>query len=320
MGSSSFLNAFRLIKRKPVLLLLLLPLQLAVPLIGRVVPLNLPADVGNVSSTTQMMNSMMGFYGDIFGMMGILLLLYVLAGVFLIPPAMELLHEGAQGAEAPSGWYGRGLVKHWWKPVAIGAIEVAITAIVSILFYIVLAIIVFAAVPQLGSLTGMQGLSESDLYTMASSLVVPVLVLMAVFMLVYHLLLSFFAMLMAATADRSFGDAFRALFSGFGFKKVMKVYGVYLLAQIVSGLVLAAFAAAYILLSGHISSREGFQTSLASFLGSWTYYFAIALASFTILFKSGYIFSVFQEIKNREAPASAPALPAGGPAQEGEQS
>jgi hypothetical protein len=86
-----------------------------------------------------------------------------------------------------------------------------------------------------------------------------------------------------------------------GFKKVLKVYGVYLLTEVIYILIVMVFAVGYVLLSGRVTSYEDIQASVNSFMESWTYYCAGALASFTILFKYGYVFCVFQEIRNKEA-------------------
>lgn len=316
MGSSSFLNAFRLIKRKPVLLLLLLPLQLAMPLVSRLMPLNVPNTAGDFADSAGAMSGVLNVYSSMFGMIGIILLLYILAGIFLIPPAMELLHDGAQDSQSSSGWYGRAMAKHWWKPVSIGAIEVAILFVFYIFFVIIFAIIAVASAGQgLGS--AMLNGDEAGLTSMVS-MAIPILIIAFIFLMVVQLVISFFAMMLPATADRGFGESFKALFSGNGFKKVMKVFGVYLLTDIINVLIIVLFAVAYMLLSGSFTSEAGIQGSYLAFLESWTYYFAAALASFIVLFKYGYVFSVFQEIKNREAQAIAPQLLSGGPAQGGE--
>jgi hypothetical protein len=288
MGSSSFLNAFRLIFKRPVLILLLLPLQLALPLVGRLMP-----------------------EASGFGIYAVELLLYLAAGFLLIPPAMELMHDGTQGLDSPPGWYGRGLSRHGWKPVAIAAIEVGVVAAVGILFIVILAVVMTGALAGLINadvLADPTLLKDTDIYSALMPVIVPILIMTVIFLILYEWIVSFFAMMLPAAADRSFGDAFKALFKKPGFRKTLKVFGVYLLTDFISSLVVIAVTVVGTLVTEGPFSPEDVQQSMLDFTSTWAYYGIGAVLSLTMLFKYGYIFSVFQEIKNG-GPAAAPVAP-----------
>jgi hypothetical protein len=305
MGSSSFLNAFRLLAKKPVLLLLLLPLQFALPLVSRLMPM---PDIANGigSSSEMMMNGAGDVYLYLFGMYGITLVLYLLAGFFLIPPAMELLHEGANSADTPAGWYGRGLKKHWWKPVTFGAMQTGIMFVLGIMFYLIILVIMFISLPGLihSSLRYQDDGIVSSLLPVLGAILIPLILFALIYMLIY----SFFAMLLPASADRGFGAAFKVLFSGYGFKKVMKVYGVYLLTSILSIVICFLLMLGYSLVMSMASFREAMDFAASDFTNSWVFYGVSVVLSFIIPFRYAYIFCVFQEIKNREANSAAALL------------
>lgn len=308
MGGSSFLNAFRLLGRKPVLLLLLLPLQLAVPLLNKLISVP-EAALGMeyyspYAATDAFMASAMSQMAYALGILLLMVLVLLLAGFLLIPPAMELLHDGAQGKDTPGGWYGRGLRKHWWKPVTLGAIETGILTILGVILYFVMIFGVLMAAPDLMSTAGDYDFDNnlSAAFGVLAAAAIPILIFLF-FMLV---IVCFFAMLLPATADRGFGASFRVLFAKAGFVRLLKTIGVYFLVGLFSSAINLLFIIGYLFFSGSLSSPGEWANTLTSYSESWTAFGASAVLSFTMLFKYAYIFCVFQEIKNKEAAALPP--------------
>jgi hypothetical protein len=300
MGSSSFLNALRTLRRKPMLLLLLMPLHFATPLVGKLLhaPI-ITTDSSAISSVSGMMNLLADVMPYILGICGSILLLYLVAGFFLVPPALELLQDGAAGAETPAGWYGRGLKKYWWKPVSLGILEVVFCGLLVMIFSIFISFI---------QLAGSPGMSSIGSFAFDSPLGILMLAVALILAFILYFIISAFALLLPAVADRDFNDAFRAVFSGFGLKKTMKVFGAFLLADIVSFAFYFIFEIGFILLNGPKESLADLSAAMALFSASWTSYCASVLMSFSILFKYAFVFSVFREIKGREQQAEASGL------------
>jgi hypothetical protein len=282
MGSSSFLNAFRMLGRRPVLLLLLLPIHVALPLLNRQMLQPILQDIVNSGSIQNFI--------ALFNYLGVLLLLSLAAAIFLVPPALELLHGEAEGATDQAGWYGRGIRKHGWKPLALGAVEIVIFTVLSLLF-VLLVQGIFPDLVQNGfSVTSQSQVLEAFI----------VLILGLFFILVLYYIACIFAFLLPAMVDRSFDEAAKAVLKGSGLRKSFKVYGVFLLTEIVSLLVTIAAGIGYVLLTSMPSSFYDFLTIYSDFSATWVGFGVSVLVSFTIAFKYPYVFSVFQEIKNKE--------------------
>lgn len=296
MRRNSIANAFTLLGRKPWLLLLLLPMEALQPLLVKLMPQANALTAGSPEAMLSYLGLTLAYYG-------VMLLLLLAAYVFLVPPAMELLRDGATGFETEAGWYGRGLRRHWWKPVALGAIEIAIImAIVFVAFFIIMIVLIAVAIPMnmAASSASVSGMPFSPGGMPAVTLIV-VLIPMLLLALSIMLISAYSSMLLPALADRPFGQAFRAVFSKRGFKKVLKLCLSLLAAGFVYILVFAAFGAAYVLLTGIPSSLDSVMGAIAKFEGSWTYFFVALLASVFRLFIYSYAFCLFREILDEEA-------------------
>jgi hypothetical protein len=296
MKRNSIVNAFTLLSRKPLLLLLLVPTQALPLLAGELLP----------GSDTAFFTpeSMLKYILVLLAFLAATLLLRIAGAVFLMPPAMELLHDGAAGEDTPNGWYGRGFRRHWWKPAVAGLItgflEFCVVVMVTIALIILLFLFAFVLLMFYMDYHG-DGVSDSTINLVPFIAGTSISLFINVIFLIIQ---SFFALLLPASADRGFGKAFKLMFSAAGIRKFPKLLGGYLLTGVVSLAVFAAFAAAYVLLSGPTSIDDAITVYYA-FTSGWTGFFVLLFASVLYIYRTAYQFSVYQEIRDREAGAAA---------------
>lgn len=293
MRKSSLINAFTLLSRKPFLLLLLLPMQAALPL-----ALKFTVKPSLLSTPDAIIN----FLLVMLACYGVILLFQLIGSIFLVPPSMELLQDGAAGTETEPGWYGRGLKGHWWKPVTLGTITFSINFVIGIFINVLMTIVSLIAMIPLGFLSSISASADTpdSIGGLTLAMMLATMIPYVIMAVVKLLAAGYSSLLLPALADRSFGSAFKAVFSKRGFIKVMKLFGVMLLLDFLSVFVVAAFGAAYIMLAGVPSSFETALYALLSFAGSWTYLFVMLLVSLLGLYKYSYSFCLFSEIKKEE--------------------
>lgn len=94
MAGSALVNAFKALRQKPMVLLLLFPFFAFTPLLLLFIPTMLNQNVDNSAAPYIMLAVMAGFLLAIFSMAA--------RAILLVPPAMELLHDGAAGVKTPS--------------------------------------------------------------------------------------------------------------------------------------------------------------------------------------------------------------------------
>lgn len=290
MSKGSLANAYKVLGRKPILILLLLPLQAVSTLISKIVP-GASANPTMIPAGWEYLLAILIVYGGLF-------LLSTLRQILLLPPAMVLLQDGAAGQDTPPGWYSLGLKKHWWKPIALGAMELSIQIILIVVFYILLFIFVFIFIGILAA--GIDNLLSSPEPTPITLL--SFLIPCVPFTLVLIYVNSFFSLMLPALADRSFGAAFKLAFSKRGMKKIIKLAGVQLLIGFVSFCIYFAFGFGYVLLSGSMpDSFTGAMEAFSTFGSTWTGYFAVLLISLPSLYLYAYQFCLMEEVRKEEA-------------------
>jgi hypothetical protein len=295
------INAFRILRRKPMLLLLLLPLHAAVPLAAKLLPAaGTSLSEYTITNFTDLMNYAIGLLPYFACLLGIVLLMYLAAGLLFVPPAMELLKDGADDLETPRGWYGRGMKKFWWKPAVLGTVEVAACGLLAVIFLVFIELIQFLGDP---------GLSYLNPFALLSPEGIAMIALASVLCAAVYCVLCLFALLLPAAANGSLDAAFGAVFSKKGLKKALKVLCVFLLADMVSMAVYYMFEFGYILLGGYRTSVDNLFDLMNLYASSWTAYCATVTASFVILFKYAYVFSVFREIRDEEKKFDIPEEP-----------
>jgi hypothetical protein len=296
MENSAMLRAFRMLRQRPVLLLLILPIH-AVSLLGLAfMPdmsglMNLDALAESSAYMSFQMNNVA------YMLVNSLLSLVSLAGLFvLLPPAMELMADDAAGRETAPGWYTRGMKKHWWKPIAVNMILGCIVGVIALIVYIallVLAVIVMIPLlgltsPDFGSAQGME-LSGGAVLAVVVVIIFIVLVISAIVTFIQSL----FALFLPALADRGFGEAFRLMFSRKGMRMLPRLFGGYLLIGAASTLIVCTFAAGYVLLVGVPEGELGPLVALMDFLKSGAGIFSLLLASVIGIIQYPFQFAVY---------------------------
>lgn len=308
---NSFLNAFKVLAKKPVVLLLLFPLHAIAPFLLLLLPLL--EDVDGRDNTIGMI------------IMLALLCLVVLAylymivrAVLLVSPAMELLRDGAAGQDTPKGWFLRGLKRHWWKRLVLGCAEQSVSTVMSTIVQVILPIPVLMMMPLLID-TETSGDGGAFVSVMIAFYVLSILVsvVMAAVMFLVESLSSF---LLTAFADRGFGASFQAVFGKVGRRKFAKLLGGRFLIALVSLIVVATLACGG-LIAGSIlqtgfnmdqSYRSTYDIDINPFesidsvmdILPFAVVLAVCMLAYGLLeiYRFSYEFCVFQEVKNEEPP------------------
>ena len=289
MGRSSIANTFNMLRQKPALLLLLLPVPVASALLNKFTP-----------PTTAEISSFSYDYSGLLLtllMAGLALAVKVIGDITLMPPAMELLHDGAADCVTERGWCARGLKKHWWKPIALSAIELGVNFVLGVLFYFLVFFLSLILIIPIGFSASMDVSSAAGI-GLLSLLFILVLAVFAA--LVFLFINSFFLFLLPALADRGFGAAFKVAFGKRGMKRIMKIFGMQLLLGIIGGAAMIGIGVVYVLLRGGFDLNGDFASLAASLTGSWTWFFASVFAAIIHLIIYPYAFSVFQEVVAEE--------------------
>lgn len=307
MNNGAMYRAFQMIRKKPVILLLLLPIH-AVSLLTFTFMPDFSQMLNSINSLDS--SAMMSFQmkNMLYVLASSMISLISLAGLFvLMPPAMELLSDGAAGRETGNGWYSRGLRKHWWKPVVVNLITGAIMGVIMIILYIAIAVIlgIFIGIWSGARYGGND--ANIDLNDFLGGIMPAMLaggvIFGSVLFVVTLLFRSFFALFLPALADRGFGEAFKLMFSRKGLRKFPRVLGGFLVINLVSGLIVTTFGAGHILLAGIPSGPFGPLVAILNFLRSWTGAFALLLGSVISIMQFPFQFSVYQTIKDEETAA-----------------
>ncbi len=326
MSGNSFLNAFRVLAKKPMVLLLLFPIHalsplllLLLPLLNQMEPISDDAIVAIVMSVV-----LLAF---------LLTVLYALArSVLLVSPAMELLRDGTAGAETPDGWFLRGVKKHWWKRGVLGCAEYSISMLLSFAMQFVMMVpMAFMMIP----ITGAAGSGSVGLMiTIMVLLYVLMFLISIVSALVMFVVESLSAYLLAAFADRDFVSSFKAVFGKTGRKKFYKLLGGRFVISLVATILVAfvafgGFFAAFLAQAdfqwdkmGSFASEqpysygEDYSYELEDPFEAFSYKDILPTAiivtvcwllySVMEIYRFAYEFCVFQEVKNKEAAATLP--------------
>lgn len=311
MNNSAMLQAFQTLKRKPMLFLFLLPMEL-------LSLLNIPftpdmakyMDLDNLAGNSTRMMLEMQSMNVLSSLMSILMLLLMLAFVFLLlPPSLELLRDGAAGADTQPGWYVRGLRKHWWKPLVSGLIQFAIYAGLIIALYFVMLVLFTQSFQQFitsGIDQSYNSLPAKETINRLMADIIPVFagpfgILMLVVYTVKLFIDTMFGLFLPALADRKFGDSFLLVFSKKGFRKFPKMLGGLLLLGIVPVILYAALGAEYWLTNGQPVDFWGIMTLMMKFIKSWEYAGGILIVGVFSVLAYAFRFCIYQEIRAEEA-------------------
>jgi hypothetical protein len=316
MKRSAMLQAFSTLRKKPMVLLLLLPVQFITVLSLKFLPdMSGMLDINNLenlngSSASAFMAPFMSSF-MVYMLISSMISLIALAAMFLLtPPAMELLSDGAADVETEKGWYVRGLRKHWWKPIVASLIVGAITGAIVFIIYIVFVIVSLFATPLLtlglaGQDYGMNSMNDinSTLGPIMTASTIIGVIFGVILIVPIYFIEAMFATFLPALADRSFGDAFKLTFSKKGFRKVPKAFGGFLLLGLASFIIMAVFIAGYVLIAGIPSEPLAFFSMYMKFFSSWVGVFSFLLVSLTVAIKPAYQFCIYQQIKDEEQTA-----------------
>ncbi len=270
--------AFRLISRKPVVLALALPAKAAGLLLLKVL-------------APGMGDAVVGMAGDGFAALALgcgagVAALSLLELLVLQPAALQALREAALGEEA-KGWFGRGVRRHWHKPLAVSAFQ----GVLQFCLWLTIGFFLVA-------LGAMQALAGGLMVAASAGSVAVYAVLATVFVLAALLLAAYCRLMLVQMTEMSFPDALRAAASRWAWVWRMTA------AQAVSALavmaVVAAFGAAHGWLTGALPPLLGPQsaddrllsalTVVLGFIGSWTGFFTLLAAALARVFLLAYAF------------------------------
>ena len=309
MNNSAMLRSIQLLKRKPMILLLLLPIQLVSALSLLAMPdMSKLLDFNNlIYHQEEMMNSMM--LANLMSMLvSSIVSLVSLAGMFLlIPPAMELLNDGAAGEDTTQGWYMRGLRSHWWKPIVSSMIIGTISGIVFFALYIVCVIASsIALAPILQSLDGIsRELSPIDaVNAVLPQLLGPLGIIIGLFVLVLLIVelfvTSLFGLFLPALTDRKFSDAFKVLFSRKGLRQLPRMLGGQIILAVVPSILMAALGVVYFAINGVPSQPYDMLIAILDFLRSWEFLLGVVLISIFPVINVAFQYCVYQKVRDAE--------------------
>lgn len=307
MRKSAMVRAFQLLADKPMVLLLIVPVQalsaLSIKfmpdLSGLLNPNNFMNPATAPDSTFMLSYMVYLFISSIIGLVG-------LAAAFLLtPPAMELYADGAAERATEEGWYMRGLRKHWWKPIVSRLVMSVPIAVVAIGVYIVTLLLSFLLVPMFS--LGYSGLGGPSSGAEGGALVMGIafgLLVAGAIILASLAIQSFFALFLPALVDRSFGEAFKLLFSRKGLRKFFKAFGGFLILTVIPLVIIALLGGLYIVLNGVPDGPLGIVAAMLGFLRSWTGVLGMFLASLTGVLIYAFEFSLYQQVKEEEGQQS----------------
>lgn len=311
MKKSAMLQAFRALGRKPLLFLLILPISFSsvlyvcfMPNMTKLLDLNSLAngmDYYPVQLVAEEIRSLI---------VGSFASLLALAGIFLLlPPAVELLRDGAAGAGTPQGWFARGIVNHWWKPITTGALTGAAYFIVSLPVIVVMAVSLIMNTitgsintdimnaPNLSPADALNGAMGGLMPAMLRQLAIYGAIIGIIALVVYSL----FGLMLPALADRKFGAAFRLMFGRKGFRNLPRMAGGLFLLYIIPEAIFVGLGALYLVSVGMPKDYLGWMTALLSFFKSWEGILGLVISAFFPMITYAFKFCVYQQIKEEEA-------------------
>jgi hypothetical protein len=310
MKKSAMSQAFKALGRKPLVFLLILPVPLAGILHVCFMPdLSKLMDLNNAVYNMEYYPDFQFFADQMRSIVvGSLASVISLAGIFLLlPPAVELLRDGAAGTETPRGWFARGIVNHWWKPAVTSVITGAAYFVVSIPAAIVMCVSIFMRSFTLtGDFYFSSYMSPNDavntvMNTLFPDLLWQIVIFGAVFGVLALVAYSLFGLMLPALADRKFGAAFKLMFGRKGFRNLPRMAGGLLLLYVVPQAVFVGFGALYVMTAGVPGDYMGWILALYSFIRSWAGLLAFVISALFIVLTYAFKFCVYQQIKEEEA-------------------
>lgn len=291
MENSAMLRAFQMLRKKPILLLLLLPMQAVQVLILPFMP-----DFSTMLNYTSFAQSSFNSYmlsNVVFMLASSMASIVSLAGMFLLlPQAMELMSDGSAGRETAPGWYARGLRRHWWKPVVSSMIISAISGAVVMCFYLLMLVAsIVLLVPLINAGHGqLEGGALAAVIAAAAAMVF-------LLVLISLVLQAFFAPLLPALAEKKFGDAFKLVFSRKALRQLPRILGGYLLISFVSGLAVCAAGALYVIIAGVPEGPTGPLLAIMGFLRSGAGVISLLLSAVIGVILVPFQFAVYRKIE-----------------------
>lgn len=308
------LQAFQALGRKPLVILLILPIALV-----KLLSILLMPDMSKLLDMNSLMSNSDAMAGQAMAANFASLTANSLSSVLaiacfflLLPPAVELLMDGAAGTETQRGWYLRGLVSHWWKPVTSSALTGAAYIVVSLPAIIAMVVGIF--VNTLARSTDMLELpdiaSPNDaVNSMMGTVMLPLLKQIAIYGVIIGIIAlavySILGMMLPALADRKFGAAFKLMFSKRGFRNLPRMAGGLLILYIVPVVALAGLGALYILPAGLPKVYLGWMSAMLGFIKSWEYILIMLISALCVVLGYAFKFCVFRQVKEEEIAAAA---------------
>jgi hypothetical protein len=315
MKRSAMLQAFRALGKKPMIFLLVLPIAL----VGLLSVLLMP-DMTKLMDMNNILNNSDAMFSQTMAANIVSLTANSLASVLaiacfflLLPPAVELLRDGAAGAETQRGWYLRGLVNHWWKPVTTSAITGAAYFIASLPVMIAMVVgLVMNTITRTVDMFAMPDFTSPNdtvnnmMGTLMPAILKQIGIYVAIIGVVALVVYSILGMMLPALADRKFGAAFKLMFSKKGFRNLPRMAGGLATLYIVPMVACFGLGALYLLPTGLPKDYLGWMTALFGFIKSWEYILAMVIAALCIVLEYAFKFCVYQQTKEEEIAAAAP--------------
>jgi hypothetical protein len=292
LTGTSLANAFIVLRRKPAVLLLLFPVQAFAPFFLLLIPLLEESPNDDITAFMKLMLT--------FGALAVIFIVALARAVLLVPPAVELLHDGAAGAATPPGWFSRGIRRHWWKRLSIAAAEWSLTAAVNLIVQLILSFLMpLAAALMILPFAGDESAAELTA-GVGFILLLAFCALGFVLFLFQFVVECFGAYLLPALADRGFAAAFRAVFGRLGAGRLAKLVGGRFLVGMAKCVALFVCMSAYILMIGfgsHAVAYSGFA-DLAILAVALS--ICLFVTSCLSVYRNAFEFCVFQEVAAEE--------------------
>jgi hypothetical protein len=231
-----------------------------------------------------------------------------LVGIFLlIPPAMDLLLDGAASRPTAPGWYARSLRSHWWKPFTSSAITQGIIFTLCVPLVIALYIVLVAVmIPIMANVSDTlpAAPTQAALSAVMSSILPPVFLIGMVGVLIGSFLMlvvqAVLGLLLPALCDRGFGGAFRLIFSRKGLRNMPRLFGGILLFGTLPTLLYSALMMIFGFLNAPGGEPFGLMLSLYDFERSWISFLLMLVVQACTIVVYAFRFCVYQQIKEEE--------------------
>lgn len=274
-----------------MILLLLFPAQALAPFFLLVLPLFSAAPADDASGYLKLLLAL--------GIAALVAVVALARAVLLIPPAMELLHDGAAGAKSPPDWYWRGLGRHWWKRISMSVAEWSVSSAVSIVAQFVLNIAMTLLIIPFIPLMAIGDATFLAFYWVFILFVFSIFYL--VFFVFRFLLESLGAYLLAAMTDRNLPQSFATVFGRQGMRRLPKLLGGRFLVGAVSTVFqIIAWTCCFVAMGAATSNGPSIGIPVLLFT-IFAACICIFIASCLSIYRNAFEFCVFQEIKNQES-------------------